>query len=138
MGASGYIVIYVRRLFFKITAKLIAEKYCNPVANRLYYDHAVATATLQEIKNMRISENTKTHKLFTALQAGEKVSPGQAQKRFGIKNMSAEVSRIRQSGFAVYANRRVAGNNVPVTEYRIGKPSRALIAAGYRAMSLGL
>jgi hypothetical protein len=124
--------------FFKITAKLIAEQYCNPVANRLYYDHAVATATLQEIKNMRISENTKTHKLFTALQAGEKVSPGQAAQRFGIKNMSAEVSRIRASGFAVYANRRMAGNNVPVTEYRIGKPSRALIAAGYRAMSLGL
>jgi len=87
---------------------------------------------------MRISENTKTHKLFTALQAGEKVSSSQAEKRFGIKNMSAEVSRIRASGFAVYANRRVAGNNVAVTEYRIGKPSRALVAAGYRAMALGL
>jgi hypothetical protein len=98
----------------------------------------VATATLQEIKNMRISENTKTHKLFTALQSGESVSPSQAEKRFGIKNISADVSRIRQAGYAVYANRRTAGNNVPVTEYRIGKPSRALIAAGYKAMALGL
>ena len=83
-------------------------------------------------------QNTKIHKLFTALQAGEKVSPSQAEKRFGIKNMSADVSRIRQAGYAVYANRRTAGNNVAVTEYRIGKPSRALIAAGYRAMALGL
>jgi hypothetical protein len=87
---------------------------------------------------MRISENTKTYKLFTALQAGESVSPSQAEKRFGIKNMSAEVSRIRQSGFAVYANRRVAKNHVEVTEYRIGKPSRKIVAAGYRAMALGL
>lgn len=114
------------------------KKCCNKSRYRLYYDHAVATATLQEIKNMRISENTKTHKLFTALQSGESVSPSQAEKRFGIKNMSADVSRIRAAGYAVYANRRTAANNVAVTEYRIGKPSRALIAAGYRAMALGL
>jgi len=66
------------------------------------------------------------------------VTASQAAKRFGIKNISAEVSRIRQSGFAVYANTRKAGNGVTVTEYAIGKPSRKLIAAGYKAMSLGL
>jgi len=87
---------------------------------------------------MRISENTKTFKLFTALQAGESVSPSQAEKRFGIKNISAEVSRVRQAGFAVYANRRMAANHVEVTEYRIGKPSRKIVAAGYRALALGL
>jgi hypothetical protein len=52
--------------------------------------------------------------------------------------MSAEVSRIRQGGFAVYANSRKAGNGVQVTEYAIGTPSRKLVAAGYKAMSLGL
>ena len=87
---------------------------------------------------MRISENTKTYKLFTALRNGEAVSPAAAEKRFGIKNISAEVSRIRQAGFAVYANQRTAGNNVQVTEYVIGKPSRKLVAAGYKAMALGL
>jgi hypothetical protein len=85
-----------------------------------------------------INQGTKTHKLFTALKAGEKVSASQAATRFGIKNMSAEVSRIRQAGFAVYANSRTAGNHVQVTEYEIGQPSRKLIAAGYKAMSLGL
>ena len=87
---------------------------------------------------MRFNENTKTYKLFTALQSGEAVTPAAAAKRFGIKNMSAEVSRIRQAGFAVYANSRKAANNVQVTEYVIGKPSRKLIAAGYKAMALGL
>ena len=81
---------------------------------------------------------TKTFKLFNAMYKGEAVTASQATKRFGIKNISAEVSRIRQSGYAVYANRRTAGNGVNVTEYVIGKPSRKLVAAGYKAMALGL
>jgi hypothetical protein len=87
---------------------------------------------------MRINENTKTYKLFNAMINGEAVSASQAEKRFGIKNISAEVSRVRQAGFAVYANNRKAGNGVQVTEYVIGKPSRKLVAAGYKAMALGL
>ena len=81
---------------------------------------------------------TKTFKLFTALYNGESVTASQATKRFGIKNISAEVSRIRQSGYAVYANKRTAGNGVNVTEYAIGKPSRKIVAAGYKALSMGL
>jgi hypothetical protein len=87
---------------------------------------------------MRFNEETKTYRLFSALQSGERITASQATKRFGIKNVSAEVSRIRQNGFAVYADQRVAGNGVRVTEYRLGTPSRKLIAAGYRAMQLGL
>ncbi len=86
----------------------------------------------------QFNPETKTFKLFNALYSGEAVTPAQAEKRFGIKNISAEVSRIRQSGYAVYANTRKAGNGVQVTEYVIGKPSRKLVAAGYKAMSLGL
>jgi predicted RNA-binding protein (virulence factor B family) len=87
---------------------------------------------------MRFNEDSKTYRLFTALQSGERITASQATKRFGIKNVSAEVSRIRQNGFAVYADQRVAGNGVRVTEYRLGTPSRRLVAAGYRAMQLGL
>jgi hypothetical protein len=87
---------------------------------------------------MRFNTETKTYKLFSALHSGETVTASQAAKRFGIKNISAEVSRIRQSGFAVYANSRKAGNGVTVTEYAIGKPSRKLVAAGYKAMAMGL
>lgn len=86
----------------------------------------------------RISSDTKTFKLFTALRQGQKVTAAQAEKRFGIKNMTAEVSRIRQAGYAVYANQRRAGNNVQVTEYEIGMPSRRVVAAGYKAIQLGL
>lgn len=84
------------------------------------------------------SKDTKTFKLFNAMLNGDAVTPAQAEKRFGIKNISAEVSRIRQNGYAVYANTRVAGNNAKVTEYVIGKPSRKIVAAGYKALAQGL
>ena len=87
---------------------------------------------------MHFNPETKTYKLFNALYNGEAVSASQAEKRFGIKNISAEVSRVRQAGYAVYANSRKAGNGVQVTEYVIGKPSRNLVAAGYRALALGI
>ena len=86
----------------------------------------------------RINLETKTGKIFAALQKGEKLTASDAAKRFGVKNLSAEASRIRQAGYAVYANSRKAGNAVQVTEYRIGTPSRKLVAAGYKAMALGL
>ena len=85
-----------------------------------------------------INPETKTSKLFTALTSGDKITASQADTRFGIKNISAEVSRIRQSGYAIYANNRKASNGLRVTEYVLGKPSRAIVAAGYRAMALGL
>jgi len=82
---------------------------------------------------------TKTGRAFKALVLeGETLTAAEAKKRFGIGNLSAEASRIRQAGFAIYANRRVAGNGVAVTEYKMGKPSRKVIAAGYKAISMGL
>ncbi len=86
----------------------------------------------------KINMQTKTGKLFQALKDGEKITPAEAQKRFGIKNISAEASRIRSAGYAVYANSRKAGNGVQVTEYEIGMPSRRVVAAGYKALALGL
>jgi hypothetical protein len=85
-----------------------------------------------------ISKASKTHKLFTAMKAGEKFTATEAQHRFGIKNISAEASRIRQAGFAVYANSRKAGNGVQVTEYQIGAPQREIVALGYKARAMGI
>jgi hypothetical protein len=83
--------------------------------------------------------NTKQGKLFRALVLdGESLTASQIQKRFSIKNPRATVSEIRYAGFPVYANTRKAGNGVRVTEYRHGKASRQIVAAGYRAIAMGL
>jgi hypothetical protein len=86
----------------------------------------------------RINLETKTGKVFAALQAGQKLTASEAKKRFGVGNLSAEASRIRQAGYAVYANTRTAGNNVTVTEYELGRPSREIVALGYLAKAMGM
>jgi hypothetical protein len=85
-----------------------------------------------------INKDTKTFKVFNALYNGEKLTAAQASKRFGVGNLAAEASRIRQNGYAVYANTRTAGNGVTVTEYEMGKPSREIVALGYKAKALGI
>lgn len=87
---------------------------------------------------LTINPETKTHRLLTALQKGQTFTKTQAESRFGIKNISAEVSRVRQAGFAVYANPKKTSKGDRVTVYRMGKPSRELIAAGYRALAKGI
>ncbi len=47
---------------------------------------------------------TKTFKLFSALYKGDKITASEAQKRFGIKNLAAEASRVRHMGYAVRCN----------------------------------
>ena len=84
-----------------------------------------------------INPESKTFKVFSALQDGRTLTASQA-KKMGVGNLSAEVSRIRQHGFAVYANSRKAGNGVNVTEYVLGKPSRNLVALGYKAQAMGI
>ncbi len=82
---------------------------------------------------------TKQGKLFKALVLdGEVLSASQISKRFSIANPRATISEIRYAGFPVYANTRVAGNGVRVTEYKHGKASRKLVAAGYKALAAGL
>ena len=70
--------------------------------------------------------------------SAQSLTPAEAKSRFGVGNLAAEASRLRQHGFAVYANQRTAGNGVKVTEYVLGKPSRKIVAAGYKALALGL
>lgn len=83
--------------------------------------------------------DTKQGKLFKALVIdGETLTESQIAKRFSIKNPTATISVIRSRGYAVYANERVAGNNVKVTEYRHGNPSRKMVALAYKAMAAGM
>lgn len=85
----------------------------------------------------RFNPETKTFKVFNALYNGATLTAAQA-KKMGIKNLSAEVTRIRHNGYAVYANSRTAGNGVTVTEYVMGQPSREIVALGYKAKAAGL
>jgi predicted transcriptional regulator len=87
---------------------------------------------------MTFSVETKTGRLLAALQNGEALTEGQIRVRFGLRNPRASVSDIRMSGFAVYANTRKDTKGRVSTKYKLGRPSRRIVAAGYKAMSMGL
>jgi hypothetical protein len=89
------------------------------------------------LKMKRFNPETKTFKVFTALYNGAALTAAQA-KKMGVGNLSAEVSRIKQGGYAVYSNSRTAGNGVTVTEYVMGQPSREIVALGYKAKAMGI
>jgi predicted transcriptional regulator len=88
-------------------------------------------------KNM-LKTQTKQGRLLEAFQNGEELTVAQIKHRFGIKNPTATVSDLRYEGFALYANKRKDSKGRMTTKYRLGTPSRAIVAAGYRALSLGL
>jgi len=81
---------------------------------------------------------TKQSRLTEALLNGEELTASQIEARFGIKNPTATISDIRFSGVPVYANQRKNSHGEAKTFYRTGKASRKIVAAGYRAIALGL
>jgi predicted ArsR family transcriptional regulator len=82
---------------------------------------------------------TKTERLLEVLQNGESLTAKQISARFGIANPTATVSSLRlNGGFAVYANPHTDTKGRTTTKYRLGNASRDVVAAGYRALALGL
>ena len=68
-------------------------------------------------------------KFLNALLRGESVTWKQAQSKFNLSRPRAVVDKIREEGHCVYINKNKSG-----TYYRIGTPSKALIAAGFAAL----
>ena len=81
---------------------------------------------------------TKTDKVLAALQSGEQLTEAQIRQRFGAANPRALVSSLRMKGYAVYANAHKDTKGRETTKYRLGRPSRAVVAAGYKALAAGL
>ena len=101
---------------------------------RIIYVRCENSELLKETK-MNVSKQSR---VLEALQSGEQLTAKQITARFGVKNPTATISDIRLSGFAVYANQHTDTKGRVTTKYRLGTPSRELVAAGYRAMSLGI
>jgi len=86
-----------------------------------------------------IKQVTKQARLLEAFKNGEKLTAKQITARFGVKNPTATVSDLRlHGGYAIYANKHKDTKGRISTKYRLGNPSRAIVAAGYRALALGI
>lgn len=84
-------------------------------------------------KNGRFVKTPQATKILNLLQKGETFTAKEASKRFGIPtaNVSKRIYDLRSEGYCVYAN-RVSGSTE--VSYRLGTPSKAIVAAGFEAL----
>lgn len=66
------------------------------------------------------------------------VTAAQLEAWLSVGNVRATISDLRFDGYAIYTNRNTDSKGRTKTFYRLGRPSRAIVAAGYRALALGL
>lgn len=81
---------------------------------------------------------SQKQRVLEALMNGEQLTAKQISARFSAGNPYEVIRQIRSEGYAVYLNERTNSKGQTKGFYRLGTPSRSLVAAGYRAMSLGL
>lgn len=82
---------------------------------------------------------SQKQKLRTAFENGANLTSKQIRSQYKIASPTKVISRLRlEDGFPVYSNRKVDTKGRVTHKFRTGAPMRRVIAAGYRAMALGL
>jgi len=78
---------------------------------------------------------TQAAKVETALVNGAELTAKQITSRYGVKNVRSVISKLRSEGLSIYLNKRVSSfDGQSYMKYMIGTPTRAVVAAGYKAL----
>ena len=78
---------------------------------------------------------TKTAKVIAALESGVELTGKQIESRYNVANARALISSLQMQGYAVYLNKRTNGFGETYSKYRLGTPTRSVVAAGYQALA---
>ena len=62
------------------------------------------------------------------------LTPQKMQSVFGVSNPSATINELRNEGHAIYLNSRINANGDKVSFYRLGSPTKRMVAAGIAAI----
>lgn len=71
---------------------------------------------------------SKKDQLLKHLQAGKSFTAKQITASFGIVNPARHVQYLREQGYCVYSNPTKLSNGKVATKYRIGAPTRRMVA----------
>ena len=71
---------------------------------------------------------SKHSKLLNYLQNGHEVTASQIKGTFGIAHPASAVRHLREQGNCIYANKVTLSDGTEATKYRIGKPSKRMVA----------
>ena len=82
-----------------------------------------------------MTTTTQTAKVAAALENGAELTAKQITSRYGVKNVRAVINKLRSEGLSIYLNKRVSiRDGQTYMKYMIGTPTRAVVAAGYKAL----
>jgi hypothetical protein len=76
---------------------------------------------------------SKLAKLESYLVDGGVVTAKQIKSMFKLANPTAAVSELRRRGVAIYSNPATLYTGEKTTKYRVGTPSKAMVAAAFAA-----
>jgi hypothetical protein len=74
---------------------------------------------------------SQTAKVLRHLLKGNTVTAAEIQGKFGLANPTEAIRQLRIKGYAVYGNKTKLWDGTPTTKYRIGRPSRKMVALAY-------
>ena len=78
---------------------------------------------------------TQAARVENALVNGAELTAKQITARYGVKNVRSVISKLRSEGLSIYLNKRVSSfDGASYMKYMIGTPTRAVVAAGYKAL----
>ena len=77
---------------------------------------------------------SKTDSVLSALQNGEELTAAQIAARFNAGNPREIVRKLREKGHAIYLNERTNSKGEVTMKYRLGTPSRKMVALAYAVM----
>jgi len=80
---------------------------------------------------------TRKEKVLNAFFNGENLTAKEIANRFNVGNPTALVSDLRMNGYPIYLNAgtKDSRGRVRASRYRLGTPTKAVIAAGFRALA---
>ena len=75
-------------------------------------------------------------KILSSLMEGNAVSGKQFAARYhtSVTSIGARVSELRRDGYAIYNNTKTDSQGRKASFYKIGAPTRKVVAAGYAAL----
>ena len=72
---------------------------------------------------------SKTQKVLNLLNSGAEITWKTLRQKFDLRSPTSMIGKLRNQGVMIYTNKTSKGFS-----YRVGTPSKAIIAAGQRAL----
>jgi len=75
---------------------------------------------------------SKQAKLLNYLSTGAEVTARQISGSFGLKNPHGAIHELRNQGHCIYSNKAKLADGSETVKYRIGRPTKRMIAIANR------